>query len=585
MKTLGTQLALLLEDTQMRRNLGALFKYFAFLLAVVVLFTVVFQFLMLRVEGQQHSWVSGIYWTLVTMTTLGFGDITFETDPGRAFSIVVILSGLVLLLVTLPFVLIRYFFAPWLEAQLRLRAPRSLPRGVQGHVIICADDPITPGLVEGLRLHDIPYVLLEPDAGNAARRHGEGQQVLWGEVDARETYVAARVREARMVVANLDDQGNTNVILTVREIAPEVPIVAVASSEDAVDLMELAGATHVLPLRKQLGEQLANRINAGHAEAHVLGHFRDLVIAEFPVLNTPFSGQTIRETRLRETLGLNIVAVWEQAALEPAHPDRELTDHCVPVVIGTEEQVRELDEMLYIYDTNWHPVIVIGGGKVGRAATRTLKRKGVPVHLIERKPELAARWKDLPDRMLVGDAANRELLEDAGLLEAPSVLLTTNDDAMNVYLAVYCRKLNPRLRIVSRITHDRNIDSIRRAGADLVLSYAGLGVAALVSMARGRRMISLGEGIELFEEVLPRSLAGATLAESGIRVRTGLNVVAIEREGAFEPAPRASEVLSPESKLFMIGTLEQHEAFRAHYSEAGREHAREAPARFPARAG
>jgi voltage-gated potassium channel len=55
-------------------------------------------------------------------------------------------------------------------------------------------------------------------------------------------------------------------------------------------------------------------------------------------------------------------------------------------------------------------------------------------------------------KVFVGDAADRRVLERAGILTARSVLLTTNDDAMNVYLAVYCRRLNANLRIVSRIT-------------------------------------------------------------------------------------------------------------------------------------
>lgn len=566
-KTLGSQLVALMGEEQMRRNVGALLKYVAFLLAVMLLFTIIFHYLMLRVEGQEHSWLSGLYWTVVTMTTLGFGDITFHTDIGRAFSLIVLLSGVLLLLIVLPFVFIRYFYAPWLEAQIRTRAPRKVPASLKNHVIISGDDPIAPGLTEQLRIHDVPHVLLEPDPERATRRHGDGEKILCGEIEARQTWVNAGVTRARLVLANLGDQENTNIILTVRDVSPDVPLVALASSEDAVDIMELAGATDVLPLRRQLGEQLANRINAGHASTHVIGRFRNLVIAEFPVLNTPFAGRTIHETGLREELGLNVVAVWDQATLEPAHPDKTLTDLSLPVVIGTEEQMAELDEMLFIYDTNWNPVIVIGGGKVGRAATRALKRKNVPVHLIERNPELAGRWTDLPDRMFVGDAAHRELLEEAGLADAPAVLLTTNDDSMNIYLAVYCRKLNPRLRIVSRITHDRNIDAIRRAGADLVLSYAGLGVATLTSMAKGRRMIALGEGVELFEEDLPSPLAGKTLAESGIRRRTGLNVVAVERDRELEPAPRATEILRKGSRLFMIGTPEQHQGFVEEYRE------------------
>ena len=57
------------------------------------------------------------------------------------------------------------------------------------------------------------------------------------------------------------------------------------------------------------------------------------------------------------------------------------------------------------------------------------------------------------------------VLEQAGIYRVASVVLTTNDDAMNIYLAVFCRRLKPALRIVSRITHERNVEAIHRAGA------------------------------------------------------------------------------------------------------------------------
>ncbi len=567
-KTLGTQLALFVKEPQARRNLGALAKYLVLLVAVVAIYSVLFQVLMVRVEGQEHSWLSGVYWTLVTMSTLGYGDISFHTDLGRGFSLVVLFSGVILLLVVLPFVFIRYFYAPWLEAQLRLRAPRAVASDLSHHVILCAWDPVAESTIEQLDLHRIPYVLIDPDPERATQRHADGMRVVTGELDDEQTYRNARVGQAKLVLANADDTTNTNVILTVREISTSVPIVAIASTEDAIDLLELAGATHVLPLRRQLGEQLANRINAGRAQVHEIGRFHGLTVAEFPVLNTPLAGKTIRETPLRELMGINIVAVWEKGALRPATPEYRLTDHCLPVVVGTPEQMAELDEFLLIYDTNWNPVVVIGGGKVGRSATRRLRSQGVTVHLIERRADLAERWKELPDRMFVGDAANRELLEEAGIQEAPAVLLTTNDDAMNVYLAVYCRRLNPSLRIVSRVTHERNIPSIRRAGADLVLSYAGLGMEAVVSLARNRTLVLLGEGVELFEESLPTTLVDRTLGEAEIGARTGVNVVAIEDDDGLRPAPRAGDVLRKGSRLYMIGTPEQHMAFQEAYGVA-----------------
>jgi voltage-gated potassium channel len=117
------------------------------------------------------------------------------------------------------------------------------------------------------------------------------------------------------------------------------------------------------------------------------------------------------------------------------------------------------------------------------------------VHLIERNEALKDSLEGIADNLFLGDAASRELLEKAGLEETPAVLLTTNDDGMNIYLAVYCRRLRPDLRIVSRITHERNMESIQRAGADMALSYASLGVQTLYSMIMGQDLVFLGEGL------------------------------------------------------------------------------------------
>ena len=125
------------------------------------------------------------------------------------------------------------------------------------------------------------------------------------------------------------------------------------------------------------------------------------------------------------------------------------------------------------------PGLIIGTGTVGAAATRTLKRKGLCVHALDRDPHAAEQVRGIADDVFIGDANDREVLERAGLDEISSVLLSTADDAMNVYLAVYLRRLKPELRIVSRITHDRNLEAIHRAGADFVLSYSSLGMEAV----------------------------------------------------------------------------------------------------------
>ena len=566
MKFIPSEMAYFFTEPGARQNTRALIKYLIFLLCVIAVYSVVFHLIMLHAEGQTHSWITGIYWTLTVMTTLGFGDIIFHSDIGRAFSIVVLLSGIVLLLIVLPFTFIRFFYAPWLEARVRQQAPRKAREDAKGHVVICTYDTIAPGLIDRLQLYGIPYYVIEPDPTEAAGRHRDGISVITGEVDSRSTYQALQTSQARLVFANSADTINTNITLTVREVAPDVPIIAIIEDEDSTDILELSGCTHVLPLKQRLGERLANRVNTGHAQSHVIGSFRDLKIAEFPVHNTPLAGHTIRETQLREATGVNIVAVWERGRLNPANPDTYLSNYSVPVVVGTEKQILELDALLVIYDTNYNPVLVIGGGKVGRATAREIKRKGIPVYLVERNESLRERIGDIPDRLFIGDAADREVLMGAGLREAPSVILTPNDDAMNIYLAVYLRRLNPELRIVSRITHERNIEAIHRAGADFVLSYASLGAEYVLSLVQGHELVMLGEGVELFAVPLPSALDGQTLAESEIASRTGLNVIGIQQNGRVVTNPPPATTLVKGSELLMLGSTRQRQAFTEVFS-------------------
>jgi voltage-gated potassium channel len=91
-KFLPAQFAFILQEGDARRNLRALAMYLAFLPAVIILCAILFHWIMWTVEGQRHSWLTGLYWTLTVMSTLGFGDITFTSHTGRAFSVVVLLS-------------------------------------------------------------------------------------------------------------------------------------------------------------------------------------------------------------------------------------------------------------------------------------------------------------------------------------------------------------------------------------------------------------------------------------------------------------------------------------------------------------
>src|SRR5690606_3565697 len=103
------------------------------------------------------------------------------------------------------------------------------------------------------------------------------------------------------------------------------------------------------------------------------------------------------------------------------------------------EQLDSYNALFCIYQGNESPVIIIGGGRVGRAAAQALQSVGLDYRLIEKRPE---RIRD-PEKYVLGDASELEILQQAGINKTSSVVITTHDDDVNVYLTIYCRRLRP----------------------------------------------------------------------------------------------------------------------------------------------
>ncbi|MFN3331268.1 MAG: potassium channel family protein [Caldilinea sp.] len=556
MKFLIPQLYYFWQDRHSRVNVFALLRYLLLLAALVTLYSILFHVLM-AYEGRQESWITGFYWTLTVMSTLGFGDITFESDLGRIFSSIVLLSGIIFLLVILPFTFIELFYAPWLKAQEAARAPSSLPNTIKGHVILTQYDSVTSALIEKLKQYHYRYVLLTPDLDEALRLHDLGVNVVRGDLDNPETYRRVHVEQAALVATTANDRLNTNVAFTVREVSDSVPVISTANASASVDILELAGCNHVLQLGEMLGQALVRRITGGDTRAHIIGRLNGLVIAEATVRNTPLIGQTVAESKLRDRVGVTVLGIWERGQFNLARPETRIEAGTVLVLSGSEDQIAQYNALLCTEDPVNAPVVIIGGGRVGRAAGRALLERGMDYRIVEL---LSERMRD-PAKYVIGDAADLEVLISAGIRETPAVLVTTHDDDTNIYLTIYCRRLRPDVQIISRARLERNVATLHRAGADFVLSYASMGASAILNLLNRGEILMVAEGLDVFEMQTPASLVGKTIAESDIRALTGCTVVAIEQNGVTHINPDPFIPLPADAQMILIGTVAAESRF------------------------
>ncbi len=559
MKFAISKVLLFLQKSSIRRTARYFLKFLGIFVALFVMYSILFHYIM-AYEGKEYSWVTGCYWTLTVMSTLGFGDIVFVSDIGRAFSIIVLVSGIVLLLVMLPFAFIQYGYSPWLEAQKKNSAPRAISHSIQDHIIVVGLSPIALNLTDHLTKYGFYCILLCPDIQTSLNLEDQGYNVVVGDYDDENTYRNLRVGDAAMIIALDSDKKNCNIIFSARAVDANVPIVAKADSQE---IIALAGSSRPFMFRKLLGESLAGRVAGNMGSSSYLTGFASLTVTETNISNTNLAGKTLRECCLRAQVGVNIVGMWVKGKFVIPLADEPLPEDVTLVMAGTKEEFAAFDVMMSA-NRNTTPekaprVLVLGGGRVGIAAAQSVHRRNIDVVIVDKIP-----LKEVPKGVLFihGDATDIDVLKQAGIETASTVIVTPHDDDINIYLTLYCRKLRPDVQILSRASLDRNVNTLHEAGANVVLSLASLMTNQIINMLIPGKVFMLRGGLSMFRCTVNRRIAGKSLHESKIRERTLCSVVGVrKKDGSIIANPLPTHVFNAGEEIYLVGDNKAQDVF------------------------
>lgn len=547
------------EARQKRRRRRTILLAVLVVVALIFVYSSIFHVLMQH-EGREYNWAGAIYWTITTMSTLGFGDITFTSTAGRLFSIIVLATGVVVILMLLPYLFIQFVVTPWLKQRERSRIARRVPETLRGHIVLVGLDTVTQTLIARAKRAEIPTMVLVDDPLEAIKLQDEGYQVMVGPIDSLATYRRAGVERALMVVSTQADTTNTNVTFTVRAVSDKVRIAVTADKTASTDVLQLAGADYVIQLSHSLGTELAARVLGTGGESHVLDTIGHTLVAEAAVQGTSLLGLTLADAQAHIQSGTRILAVLQRGRLLRLKSSDALREGMVLVIAGSQADLQQYDQQFQNPQTLEGPVLILGGGRVGRAVAAAFETSGEAYSIVE---QVADR---VPEHLhaITGDAADIEVLESAGLSEASAVVITTHDDDLNVYLTLYCRRLRPDLQIIARSSSEYNVATLYRAGADSVLSYAAIGATGMWNTLGHTHRVVLAEGSELFTVELPRRLQGAELDEHKIYEATGCHVV-----GALNTSGEVTgvETLATDhaNQLILLGDRHAERAFRNKY--------------------
>ena len=504
-----------MDDRQRRTS-----YYLLGLAAVMAGYSVLYYFGMIHFENEQISFLHAVQVIVETFTTTGFGsDSPWTSDVMNVLVVVMDLTGVLIIFLALPVLLF-----PLFEERLSRNAPTSV-EGFSDHVIIAGYSPRGAALVEELTARGLDHVFVEPDRELADELDVETDlTVIHGDPETAAALRSACISEARILVADVDDEVNASVVLTARSVSDCQTVTLVEEAEREA-YHRYAGADDVFSPRMLIGESFGRKVTAGVTpELDGVEIAEDFDIVELPVQSgSEIVGRTIADAGIRERTGTNIVGAWFRGEFaSPPPPDARIDEQTILVVAGRERQLERLKELTLSERRrqNGGPVVVAGFDEVG---TTVVEQIGGQVETV------VVDLLDKPGVDVVGDVTDEATLREAGVDEASTVIIAVSDDTTTVFATLVLRDFNPDVEIIARADATESVRKLYQAGADYVLALATVSGRMLASTILDEEVISFDQQVEIVR-VGCGSLVGRTLAEADVRARTGVTVLAVERD-------------------------------------------------------
>ncbi len=304
------------------------------------------------VEG--WSLADAAYMTVITLSTVGFGEIEPLGKRGRIFTIALILMGVI----TIGYIVNRFTEAViqgYFQEGIRLQQQRRIMDSLSGHYIICGFSRTGRQIAKEFRAEDVSFVIIDSDVESVQRAQVEGYIVYQGDATLDESLLQVGVERAICIVAALpSDAENLYTVLSAKTLNPSIRAIARASTEEALQKLQRGGADAVISPYITGGKRMAAAALRPEVmdfvDGIISGTDRQLYMEEFLInsATSPFVGQTLGKARLRAQTGALLLAIRRVQGELIGGPTAEtvLMPGDVLIAMGTSEQLRALNQLL-----------------------------------------------------------------------------------------------------------------------------------------------------------------------------------------------------------------------------------------------
>ena len=300
--------------------------------------------------------IDAFYMTVITITTVGFGEVHPLDDQAKLFTIFLILASVIILGYSLSLIT-EYILSKNNIEELRQKKMQKKIDSLKNHIIICGYGRNGKQAANKLLAYKKPFVVIEKDKELLGKFQDESILFVIGNANEDEVLLKAGLdRASTLILAMPNDADNLFVVLSARQLNSSMKIISRASQETSYNKLKMAGANNVILPDKIGGDHMASLVVVPDLmefidNLSIVGKF-NINIEEVAVekLYNTSELKTIKDLDLRHKTGCTVIGYKDDQGEYTVNPEAEiqLVPNSKIIVLGRPEQIEKLNSIYNI---------------------------------------------------------------------------------------------------------------------------------------------------------------------------------------------------------------------------------------------